>query len=876
MTQHDLIQDLLNNTLRQEVSPSAQKGMKQVLYQFKEGVSFHERTRKHTRPHPLALLPERPHAWLRPVGMVAVACVCLAVGILVFANGTPTWAQVVERFASVKHVSAVVYVREDGLANPVQYELWMGHQSRVRVRTGKQILFGRAGEVLNAYDLETRMSVDPDPVAWMFFRQLTTTETFSLETVLNSMCRGKLVDMTPTFNPDAVLSEDMLVFDVVGEDSREWVRIWILKESRLPVHIRVWDPTDAMCVDVFLQYAQEQPRIFFDPDAFEKRLSQSPDAIEHLIYADLVDPGGRLVSSLQYRNQRRQQRQKEGAAGYHMPTLDAISRAPDGLVKVKTSNARNTQPDGHRFFGYERIEDDLGQQYVRVVNNHTYDEDWASQVFAPEDYPFAIREPNRLILICEAPVPIPGSHKGIGTHEVTEWTSTPVVKGESVVKKPRYQGTLARHFLYQKDWSRFDRIQATIKGAPAQNLQACYRDIRNVERCVRMKDYVTGARLAEALLPDMVGRALTIRGRSMSPELDLYQFERVLGVLARAGNIELVKKTFDTLINTPLTLSPKLHPHSKQAILKQRKDMIERCTRHIAEALVNTGRLDLDQLTHIMGAKVVSRKDFSNICNTAHNNPARLKNENRLAARLKELTEYYDTHPLPASMELCRRSSETTFYLPSLESGALPGHNGYAIQPISGTLEDVVKTLRYSERIHPRNFIKLRIDSDKARQPLFADLVYKEGSSFKQRMGFMLAHQGLELIVEEDQEPRPVWALEYNGQPLRPYGAIAVPRIMEWDGETHAPHSAGGQSAGMALNALLFHLAQTQNQGKAEQDQMVFVDETGLTAKLSLSYAFWQGPRGFAAARTWFKDNFGITFKEGQRPMKTMVVRDRK
>jgi len=57
-----------------------------------------------------------------------------------------------------------------------------------------------------------------------------------------------------------------VVFDVELPGTPEWVRIWALRESRLPVRIRVWDPRDGETTDAVFEYSREQADEFFDPE----------------------------------------------------------------------------------------------------------------------------------------------------------------------------------------------------------------------------------------------------------------------------------------------------------------------------------------------------------------------------------------------------------------------------------------------------------------------------------------------------------------------------------------------------------------------------------------------------------------------------------
>jgi len=240
--------------------------------------------------------------------LAAAAVILLALGTLfgqfgaMLSGGGVAWAQVTQRFESVPFVYASIYVRSHALAQPQQFELWMGKGGRTRIRVGDQVIFGRDGQVTHAFDIRQRQAVEADETAADIVRLLASPEEFSLETVIRSLSGGKLVDVTPAVNARAALGEDLTVFDAQSAISPGWVRIYALRESKLPVGLRIWDPAEGFCVDALITYAKEQPEIFFDADAFESELKKVGNDETNLAYLFLKDPGGQIVTPLGLRN----------------------------------------------------------------------------------------------------------------------------------------------------------------------------------------------------------------------------------------------------------------------------------------------------------------------------------------------------------------------------------------------------------------------------------------------------------------------------------------------------------------------------------------------------------------------------------------------
>jgi hypothetical protein len=228
----------------------------------------------------------------------AVIIIAVLIGIHRFSGSIESvaWASVAERFRSVPFFSATLYMKDNATAQPEQIELWMNQKGFARLRYDNQVIFSKKGKVTKAFDLETRGEIEPDQRAVTLVHLMGDAESFSLETVIRGISGGELVDVTPLVNTEAVISEDLVVFDVEHEKSSQWFRIWALRESKLPVRIRMWDPTDGACADILFTYSKEQQEIFFDPEAFSSKAKSLRNTKEmNLAYMFLQDPGGKQI-----------------------------------------------------------------------------------------------------------------------------------------------------------------------------------------------------------------------------------------------------------------------------------------------------------------------------------------------------------------------------------------------------------------------------------------------------------------------------------------------------------------------------------------------------------------------------------------------------
>jgi len=238
----------------------------------------------------------------RVARLAAAAVILLALGTLVgqfgamLAGGGVAWADVTQQFQSMPFFYASIYVKEDALAQPRQFELWMGKGGSARMRVGSQVIFGRDGRVTHAFDVRQRHETEADETAAGIVQLLATPHEFSLDTVIQSISAGKLIDVTPAANAQAAIGEDLAVFDAQSVISPGWVRIYALRESKLPVGLRIWDPAEGFSVDALITYAKEQPEVFFDADAFAEKMAETGNNEISLAYMFLKDPGGQIIT----------------------------------------------------------------------------------------------------------------------------------------------------------------------------------------------------------------------------------------------------------------------------------------------------------------------------------------------------------------------------------------------------------------------------------------------------------------------------------------------------------------------------------------------------------------------------------------------------
>jgi len=655
-------------------------------------------------------------------------------------------------------------------------------------------------------------------------------------------------EVTPLINPDAVISQDVVVFDVEIPGSTEWVRIWALRESRLPVRIKVWSPQDGYSTDAIFEYSRQQADEFFDPNAFENLLSTNRGSSRvNLAYAFLKDPGGKRITP----------EDMFARSGFHMPEVKHVGITPEGAVWIIANKGRNRMPNGRNFYGFTRIRDDLGREYETVRNAHRTATDQSREVFVPKDYPFDRRVPGKITLICEADDYRPDTNDElIGTVNLTEWkqnTPCPDIFGPDYADTLSLKISLAHKLIRDENADRRNRLLQTI---PMWTENPGNMRLLNfwTSTFYLKKDYAEVIR---------IGRTTRLLMLERPHEIDRYSFRNYLIALGITGQIDEAAQIFKR-IDAIDEMSPK----------KSNEEIYNQFVYFTAQSLASTAELTPDQISKILGFDISQRKEYESILQRA--NQTATNRKHRLAAekRLKEISDYYLTHPLPDRMQLLERSGNEATHLAGA-SNTLPDHEGYMVLPINYPLSAMVSSLNFFDDIHPYDLFPVRIEDDAAERELFADLVCKDGITPQERAEFVLNLYGMELIVE-DGESRQVLVAKYNGRKLKAPQQVKAPLQYDGNKKSKLGMTSATAMAGFPIRSLLDGLVFEQNRDiKDSSKKLVIFNETGIEGNVSSERAFWPGDEGLKLAKDWFKEHFGVTFIEETRTMKTYVIRTR-
>ncbi len=765
-----------------------------------------------------------------------------------FGGTTVAWADVVEKFQSIEFFNATIYLKKDASKEPTQIEIWRNSEGKTRIRVDSQVLFAQADKIVTGYNFEKKLKLSEeeyDENGLMVMKKILSTPEFSLNTILNSVSGGDLEETTPLINPNAMISEDMLVFDIQSNVSPEWMRIWALRESKLPTRIRMWDPRDGECIDVCMSYSTEQSSDFFDPLAYEKILLDSDNTTTrgnqaNLAYALLKDPGGRDYVPKEL---------FEKAGGYHMPKVEQIGFTKHGALWIVASKSQNARPDGNTFCGFSHVTDNLNRSYKSFESIWRID-DISVQVFVPDEFPFDERVPSEIIFDCYVANWHPDEPEEIiGTINLTEWEPNSIWPQDRLTESETdIMLSKAWEYARSKKYDECLRVIDLVRELESGTKYDHQIDRIKLTMLINQEKFDETDELAEKLLPKEKEKFLTSGANaSYQPFIDY------IVAIAGNGRIERAAQIFKEM----MTLEPDLsryNPSARKEILSQIQERGLNLLGHdFTQGLFLRANLTLEQVNQIAGFNVLDNDQTKWYVPEKYrmaNDPDTIK----WNKHLDELSEYYKANPLDiGQMEFRERP-----YCKRISRFEIPGLDGYKTMPVSGPLQNFASFYKY-----PESSGRIRINTDITDIELQHEVISRGEISSDLQSKFVLAQFGLEIIEGEDLCS--VWVAEYNGQGLKDFTTVRSPVIR---GSTDTPGmSSIIASAGININSLLTSLARNQD--------VVIEDNTGIDkdTKLSLEIPNFKTQKGAELAKEWYKENFGITFKIEQRRMNVWVVR---
>ncbi len=218
--------------------------------------------------------PKRKFFMKSPIIKLAAAAaiiIAVLIGIGHFGrNGSSiALADITEQFESVPFFNLTIYLSYDTSAEAKKVEIWKSDDSRIRAHEDDKVIFAdfSKGEInIVAFDKTTKQPTNTVGFISFILEDLHSDGRFSLNTIINSI--PSEVGITSVKTADTAASKETVVFEIKHKVTPEWLSIWALRDSKLPVRMCFRDPRTGEFGDFFFDYSEQKEANFFDPNTF--------------------------------------------------------------------------------------------------------------------------------------------------------------------------------------------------------------------------------------------------------------------------------------------------------------------------------------------------------------------------------------------------------------------------------------------------------------------------------------------------------------------------------------------------------------------------------------------------------------------------------
>ncbi len=295
VTHEEAVERLLKEAMNKDIPSQVEQRLRRRLAMFRRQLAASGPERQ-----PPGFLARRRN---RLGWVMAVVVIFLGVGFYyITSNPEPTWADVLERITTVSSLQATIYVRTGVSAPPGMLEVWMDYGGKLRLHAGNKVAFGDNGRFIEEIpigpptDPSLGLAIAEETVQFLITK-MGRMDTFSFDVLLR-MFPDELSHLSnPLRLQEPTISRDIVLFDITSEDSPEWIRVWTLRESCLPIRVLHWDPRSAQTTDVLLSYGNRQSPEFYDPIEFKKQIAACVKPADRA-YALIQDRAGRPMTPM--------------------------------------------------------------------------------------------------------------------------------------------------------------------------------------------------------------------------------------------------------------------------------------------------------------------------------------------------------------------------------------------------------------------------------------------------------------------------------------------------------------------------------------------------------------------------------------------------
>lgn len=203
--------------------------------------------------------------------VAAVVIIVVLIGVNPFGNSKTSvlWADVAEHFESVPFFNLTIYLGDETSAEAKKVNIWKSEDSRIRAHEENNVIYADFSNEKNsivAFDRTTKEPVNTMGFISAILEDLCSDGRFSLDTIINRIPSEDGITSVDT--AETAASKETIIFEIKHKSTPEWISIWALRSSKLPVRMCFHDPRYNVYGDFLFDYSQQKDAKFFDPKAF--------------------------------------------------------------------------------------------------------------------------------------------------------------------------------------------------------------------------------------------------------------------------------------------------------------------------------------------------------------------------------------------------------------------------------------------------------------------------------------------------------------------------------------------------------------------------------------------------------------------------------
>jgi len=271
------------------------------------------------------------------------------------------WVDVIRAMNAVQQFHVKVFGEDEGGSEKFEIDIYFRQPNTWRASGMGCVQFADNGSV-KLFDVDKKNFVDPattkeKPLPPDFSRGDLQRHGL-LKGLLTMFFHGKLPPGQPVRTAIPTLSQDLEVFDYAHDGFRQWVRVWVLKASRLPIRLTACYPQSDERMLCLFDYSVPQPDRFFDVDAFIKEVDRKRlRRARHIYRTGLAPLAGKPRGRTQIHD----------LQGYKAPELLSIAANSDGDLRIVSTDPMNRHPGGWRVdnWYWRELRDNWGNVYLR-------------------------------------------------------------------------------------------------------------------------------------------------------------------------------------------------------------------------------------------------------------------------------------------------------------------------------------------------------------------------------------------------------------------------------------------------------------------------------------------------------------------------------